>query len=244
MGRHSRTSKQSSVKGFAKALLYSGIVSVLSFGLGSMVIAPNIASASMSPQTIQHSSYSRYGYGTNLDSAESRNQQESELRSGKRTHKNTERNKRNTGRQEKSPQAESQYVSDVVGQQTEPQPSKKTERKQTTDTVLENHPTSRTCWGYNNSDCQWAVDLGGLVRSETHGGWVTFNGHNSTESWILNQRVGDIVMIDGQRYLLTNRWTIYPNVSYSDADFGGATTFLQTCDTWDKGMTLFSLEAI
>lgn len=107
------------------------------------------------------------------------------------------------------------------------------------------HRTVRDCYvnGTNTSDCQWAIDAGGLV-------WVQSNivnpdaaplydlpngnlqwwfmGHNSTESWILDVNEGDIVRVNGQDYRAGTPVRVNQGQSYPAAQFKEL-YYLQTC---------------
>lgn len=107
------------------------------------------------------------------------------------------------------------------------------------------HRTVRDCYvnGTNTSDCQWAIDAGGLV-------WVQSNivnpdaaplydlpngnlqwwfmGHNSTESWILDVNEGDIVRVNGQDSRAGTPVRVNQGQSYPAAQFKEL-YYLQTC---------------
>lgn len=114
-----------------------------------------------------------------------------------------------------------------------------------------NHLTSRYCWtDWNISDCQWAIDMGGLVHVESPAfdGDTScardacnelYLGHNSTESWILNLNVGDTVRIDGYDYKIASRSSYPQNGGYDYPHIA-----LQTCEYGNGQVRLLTLEAL
>lgn len=77
------------------------------------------------------------------------------------------------------------------------------------------HRTVRSCESpdLGTSSCQGAIDAGGLVRvlslgTDDDGRQTWVMGHNVTESWILDVRLGDEVMVDGQLYRADAMWDV------------------------------------
>lgn len=100
------------------------------------------------------------------------------------------------------------------------------------DVDLPDHPVARDCQNPagGTSQCQGAIDQGGLVRVTDGNGAVWFAGHNITESWILNLNVGDSVKVGGQNFKVVSMTSIpYYGQNVAHGQFDGD-WFLQTCE--------------
>lgn len=113
------------------------------------------------------------------------------------------------------------------------------------------HRTVRSCESpdLGTLPCQGAIDAGGLVRvlSLGTGGdgrqtWVM--GHNVTESWILDVRLGDEVMVDGQLYRADAMWDVAYDTQVDGSEpWYQYPVILQTCLSDQAHMRLVGLVA-
>ncbi|OXN00408.1 hypothetical protein [Bifidobacterium vansinderenii] len=95
-------------------------------------------------------------------------------------------------------------VNQPEGNQTNPEPAPVQQEPV-------NHATVRTCYagqGKPQSECAWAINLGGLVKTTYDGGpgetLIDYAAHNNEGgAWILDVKVGDEVIIDGEHYRAT-----------------------------------------